>query len=448
MSSAGGRGRKRAASGKQVSSAPSGRRSTRGSRRVSGGEEDGESDGDGDGGAADGDGPADADADAPVAETAEAAAAPAAEVAAGAAEEVAAEMAAETVGEGGGEDDAASGSGSGGASGSAAAAASGGGGGGGGDAASGSSKSGAAGKQSGGSGSGGSSSGSSSSSSSSDDDSSGDEEGGGGGGGVHIAPITDSRTVTFDIAELNPHLTCRLCKGYFRDAHTVIECLHTFCKSCLFKEFSRSALGGGNGKAKECPHCKVALAANPRNSVIADRTLQEVVDKIFPGMGAADEAAEVAFYAARSIPLREQFRKRDNPDVKEEDVKEEGGAEGGRRANPKRPRKARDKDNGEAISFKLAPESGADTPKEMELLPLDKPFLRTSGKLKVVHLKKYLMKKLALKNVAEIEILCKGETLGQELSLLFISKSRWLDSGRDLVLNYRSCQDNDTTRGQ
>ena len=198
----------------------------------------------------------------------------------------------------------------------------------------------------------------------------------------------------------------------------------------------------------------MALAANPRNSVIADRTLQEVVDKIFPGLGAADEAAEVAFYAARSIPLREQFRKKRDPDVK---VEEEegggaggagGGAEGGRRANPKRPRKARDKDNGEAISFKLAPESGDNTPKEMELLPLDKPFLRTSGKLKVVHLKKYLMKKLALKNVAEIEILCKGETLGQELSLLFISKSRWLDSGRDLVLNYRSCQDNDTTRGQ
>ena len=301
--------------------------------------------------------------------------------------------------------------------------------------------------------SGSSSDGSSSSSSSCSDNSSSDDDD---PEETHIAPITDARTVTFDIADLNPHLTCRLCNGYFRDAHTIVECLHTFCKSCLFKLFSSAT----KSKAK-CPHCKVSLAANPRTSVIADRTLQQMVDKIFPKMAADDEAAEHAFYAERNIPLREEFRAND---MGEEASGGGGGGGGGRSgdrgggsggsgssgkgrggANAKRPRlsrKARDKDNGEAISFKLAPEAGPDTPVEMALLPLDKPFLRTSGNLKVVHLKKYLMKKLALKNVAEIEILCKGETLGQELSLLFISKSRWLDADRDLVLNYRSCEEN------
>jgi len=31
--------------------------------------------------------------------------------------------------------------------------------------------------------------------------------------------------------------TCPLCNGYFVDATTVIDCLHTFCKSCLLKYF-------------------------------------------------------------------------------------------------------------------------------------------------------------------------------------------------------------------
>lgn len=32
------------------------------------------------------------------------------------------------------------------------------------------------------------------------------------------------------ISELNSYITCKLCKGYFIDATTIIECLHT-CKS-------------------------------------------------------------------------------------------------------------------------------------------------------------------------------------------------------------------------
>ena len=31
------------------------------------------------------------------------------------------------------------------------------------------------------------------------------------------------------VADLNKHFTCSICNGYFRDAHTISECLHT-CK--------------------------------------------------------------------------------------------------------------------------------------------------------------------------------------------------------------------------
>lgn len=39
------------------------------------------------------------------------------------------------------------------------------------------------------------------------------------------------------INTLNPYITCSICKGYLIDATTVIDCLHTFCKSCLLKYF-------------------------------------------------------------------------------------------------------------------------------------------------------------------------------------------------------------------
>lgn len=39
------------------------------------------------------------------------------------------------------------------------------------------------------------------------------------------------------LSSLNPYITCPICEGYFVDATTVIDCLHTFCKSCLLKHF-------------------------------------------------------------------------------------------------------------------------------------------------------------------------------------------------------------------
>ena len=62
-----------------------------------------------------------------------------------------------------------------------------------------------------------------SSSDSSDDDEEADEE----DTEKYIAPITDHRLVTFSKSSLNAHLVCRICQGYFREAQTIVECLHT-----------------------------------------------------------------------------------------------------------------------------------------------------------------------------------------------------------------------------
>jgi len=69
------------------------------------------------------------------------------------------------------------------------------------------------------------------------------------------------------------------------------------------------------------------------------------------------------------------------------------------------------------------------------LPPLEKPYLKTNGRLKVYQLKKYLAKKLSAS--CDIELLCRGDVLGAELSLHFITKTRWVDGSHDLLLNYR-----------
>ncbi|OXB60088.1 UNVERIFIED_CONTAM: hypothetical protein H355_001144 [Colinus virginianus] len=58
------------------------------------------------------------------------------------------------------------------------------------------------------------------------------------------------RTTRIKITELNPHLMCVLCGGYFIDATTIIECLHSFCKTCIVRYLETS---------KYCPICDVQV---------------------------------------------------------------------------------------------------------------------------------------------------------------------------------------------
>ena len=66
----------------------------------------------------------------------------------------------------------------------------------------------------------------------------------------------------FKIADLNRYLVCKLCDGYYRDATTSTECLHTFCKCCLEQEFAQQL---ENSKSRNtlmyCPTCKENLVS-------------------------------------------------------------------------------------------------------------------------------------------------------------------------------------------
>ena len=52
-----------------------------------------------------------------------------------------------------------------------------------------------------------------------------------------VAQVGETRTLTFQTRILNQHLICTLCMGYYNDACTIIECLHTFCRGCIMRHF-------------------------------------------------------------------------------------------------------------------------------------------------------------------------------------------------------------------
>ena len=84
---------------------------------------------------------------------------------------------------------------------------------------------------------------------------------------------------------LDPLLKCPLCTGFFRDAHTINECLCSFCKACIYKYYH------GSTKRETCPACDAKLGGKPLKSVIADTSLQKIVDLLYPQFRIEDQKA-------------------------------------------------------------------------------------------------------------------------------------------------------------
>lgn len=226
-----------------------------------------------------------------------------------------------------------------------------------------------------------------------------------------IEPILDGRNITFQTRTLNQYLLCSLCMGYFKDAHTISECLHTFCKSCIIKFFMENT---------DCPTCGISLLPFPLQTIRVDRTLQSIVDKIFPDLIRKDLELEKNFYISRGMPVPEALLEEEGKLKPPTEAPEPTPA-------PKRLKKGEGNKRiyNDEVAFELSvDESSAES---AGLPKLDKPFIRTSAKITVFHLKKFLCKKLNLKSTNEIDILYKSEVLGSEHSLEYILKTRGVD---------------------
>ena len=49
-----------------------------------------------------------------------------------------------------------------------------------------------------------------------------------------------SQILNIRIRDINTHIVCSLCAGYFIDATTITECLHTCTLYCFLNEFLQS----------------------------------------------------------------------------------------------------------------------------------------------------------------------------------------------------------------
>ena len=114
----------------------------------------------------------------------------------------------------------------------------------------------------------------------------------------NLAEENDEETVEInENLTVRNHFCCPICRGYFYDATTIAECLHTFCKSCIVKHFNQK---------KDCPVCGTqAHETTPLLSLRPDRLLQEILHAIVPVVCEKELKFQKNFWDEKGLPIPE-----------------------------------------------------------------------------------------------------------------------------------------------
>jgi len=124
-----------------------------------------------------------------------------------------------------------------------------------------------------------------------------------------------SPTIKLNKEKLLKLLKCPLCKGFYRTPYTINECMHTFCRSCIFKYF------GSSIQRETCPICKTKIGGRPMDSLIFDNYLDSLLNILFPQFEELDkENIKLLYKTFRDIgsPLQgdEEEAKMKMPNIK------------------------------------------------------------------------------------------------------------------------------------
>ncbi|CAN6165353.1 unnamed protein product [Urochloa humidicola] len=76
-------------------------------------------------------------------------------------------------------------------------------------------------------------------------------------------------------ADLAPWFGCGICGDLLRDATAISECLHAFCRQCIYDKVEKEGV-------KCCPTCGAHLGSAPKEKLRSDRSLQNIRSMIFP----------------------------------------------------------------------------------------------------------------------------------------------------------------------
>ncbi|KAM9267166.1 polycomb group RING finger protein 2 isoform 2-T2 [Morus bassanus] len=224
------------------------------------------------------------------------------------------------------------------------------------------------------------------------------------------------RTTRIKITELNPHLMCALCGGYFIDATTIVECLHSFCKTCIVRYLETN---------KYCPMCDVQVhKTRPLLSIRSDKTLQDIVYKLVPGLFKDEMKRRRDFYAAYPMAEVPNGSNEDRGEVSEQDK--------GNLTDDEIVSLSIEFYEGSREEKKGAVENG-DLEKEKNGVR----FLRCPAAMTVMHLAKFLRNKMDVPSKYKVEVLYEDEPLKEYYTLMDIAYIYpWRRNG-PLPLKYR-----------
>lgn len=233
-----------------------------------------------------------------------------------------------------------------------------------------------------------------------------------------LYPVGIEEDIIIRIRDVNPHIICSLCFGYFIDATSIVECLHTFCKKCIVKHLQVS---------KHCPTCNIKVhETQPLLNLRADRTLQDIVYKLVPGLFENEEQRREEFYRGRGLLMKKKKEGEENLGPKVTTVFN----------NPNAHQYKYD----EQICLCLEKHGyqHVELPTmTYKLRSLEKKFVRCSIRVLVAHLISIIRKKLDVPHEIKVQLLCCGSVLDEEMSMKQIYLMQWYDKPSPMLLFYR-----------
>ncbi len=97
----------------------------------------------------------------------------------------------------------------------------------------------------------------------------------------------DEKTEKLNVEELIFHLSCSICKGIYRNPFSINECMHTFCKKCIFKLINE------NPKKAKCPQCNIEINKTILEGIQHNIQLDHLINSLFPEFAIIDKNEKV-----------------------------------------------------------------------------------------------------------------------------------------------------------
>lgn len=190
------------------------------------------------------------------------------------------------------------------------------------------------------------------------------------------------------LSKLNDQLTCKLCGGYFIDATTIIECLHSFCRSCIVKYLENN---------KYCPICEVQVhKSKPLLNIRPDHTLQDIVYKLVPGCYQNEMRCRREFY----LKHPEACTQATSPEARGEPIESHIYSPD------------------ESLSLSLEYFSPSKDVKGIAVKPLLRRYLRCPAAVTIFHLQKLIRAKYGLTDAHRVDVMYKEEPLCSSYTLM------------------------------